>query len=95
MQKAPGVSNLSSQLINQTAVIYNNDAHEDATQVPLPPVHQPDWHREEEYSTNTSRDDILISANNRSEHDSPHTGITLNPMLCSCGDDVRNKIWLL
>ncbi|XP_077178273.1 CD44 antigen isoform X4 [Paroedura picta] len=54
-----------------TAVIHNNDArHEDATQKPLPPVHQPDWHMEEGYSTNTSRDDILMgsSANNGNEH---------------------------
>ncbi|XP_015265788.1 PREDICTED: CD44 antigen isoform X6 [Gekko japonicus] len=61
-----------------TAVIHNNDAHhEDSTQEPLPPVHQPDWHTEEEYSTNISRDDILMGviANNGSEHDPLHTDV--------------------
>ncbi|XP_060118359.1 CD44 antigen [Heteronotia binoei] len=40
--------------ILHTVAIHNNDAHEDATQEPLPPVHQPDWHTEEDYFTTTS-----------------------------------------
>lgn len=73
-------------MINQTAVIVNDPLHEDATQ-------EPDWHTEEEYSTNTSRDDILMgSANNGREYDPLHTGIMLNPTLCSYGHDVRNTM---
>uniref|UniRef100_A0ACB8G3Q2 Uncharacterized protein n=1 Tax=Sphaerodactylus townsendi TaxID=933632 RepID=A0ACB8G3Q2_9SAUR len=69
---SPPPENNNEEKVFHTAVIHNNDAHnEDATQEPLLPVHQPGWDMEEEYSTNTSRDDILMGviANSGSKHD--------------------------
>ncbi|XP_034972289.2 CD44 antigen isoform X12 [Zootoca vivipara] len=47
------------------AVIHND--HEDSTQQPLPPIHQPGWDAEEIYPTNTSRDGIPMGVDSDSE----------------------------
>nr|XP_056706996.1 CD44 antigen [Euleptes europaea] len=73
----PPPENNNEEKVFHTAVIHNNDAHnEDATQEPLLPVHQPGWDTEE-YSTSTSSDDIPmgVSANSGSEHDPLHTDV--------------------
>ena len=71
--------NPSSSLIHQTAVIHND--HEDSTQQPLPPIHQPGWDAEEIYPTNTSRDGILMGVDSDSE--GKQTGIALNNLFIS------------
>ncbi|XP_053243970.1 CD44 antigen isoform X13 [Podarcis raffonei] len=50
---------------HHTAVIHND--HEDSTQQPLPPIHQPGWYAEEIYPTNTSRDGIPMGVDSDSE----------------------------
>lgn len=65
-------------MVRQTAVIHHDDIyHEDSTQQPLLPVHQPGQDMKEKYLTNTSRDGILMVAdtNRESEHDPLNTGI--------------------
>ncbi|XP_044291606.1 CD44 antigen [Varanus komodoensis] len=55
-----------------TVVIHND--HEDSTQQPLPPIHQPGWDTEEKYLSNTSRDGVLMGGN-ENEHDLLHTDV--------------------
>uniref|UniRef100_A0A670HMK7 CD44 antigen n=1 Tax=Podarcis muralis TaxID=64176 RepID=A0A670HMK7_PODMU len=56
---------LEEESSHHTAVIHND--HEDSTQQPLPPIHQPGWDAEEIYPTNTSRDGIPMGVDSDSE----------------------------
>uniref|UniRef100_A0A670HN65 CD44 antigen n=1 Tax=Podarcis muralis TaxID=64176 RepID=A0A670HN65_PODMU len=70
MDNIPPIITLSSEgkhekETHHTAVIHND--HEDSTQQPLPPIHQPGWDAEEIYPTNTSRDGIPMGVDSDSE----------------------------
>lgn len=68
--------NDNEDIISHTAVIHSDDVyHEDSTQQPLPPLHQPGQDPEEKYPTNSSRDGILMGfdTNRESEHDPLYT----------------------
>ncbi|XP_053243872.1 CD44 antigen isoform X2 [Podarcis raffonei] len=61
----PPAGNNNIDNFDNTAVIHND--HEDSTQQPLPPIHQPGWYAEEIYPTNTSRDGIPMGVDSDSE----------------------------
>uniref|UniRef100_A0A670HMC1 CD44 antigen n=1 Tax=Podarcis muralis TaxID=64176 RepID=A0A670HMC1_PODMU len=61
----PPAGNNNIDNFYHTAVIHND--HEDSTQQPLPPIHQPGWDAEEIYPTNTSRDGIPMGVDSDSE----------------------------